>query len=77
MYTTTRQEQRHARKAWLGTLEDPCLLSGQPPLLQIFNTPSAGGDSNGIFLGQVFHTSDVDLLPYRLAVGNSMRLSGI
>jgi hypothetical protein len=29
MYTTTRHEVRHARKAWPGTLVDPCLLSGQ------------------------------------------------
>ncbi len=27
MYTTIRHELRHARKAWPGTLEDPCLLS--------------------------------------------------
>jgi hypothetical protein len=28
MYTTIRHELRHARKAWPGTLVDPCLLSG-------------------------------------------------
>jgi hypothetical protein len=27
MYTTIRHEQRHARKAWPGTLVDPRLLS--------------------------------------------------
>ncbi len=27
MYTTIRHELRHAKKAWLGTL-DPCVLSG-------------------------------------------------
>jgi hypothetical protein len=27
MYTIIRHELRHARKAWLGTLVDPCLLS--------------------------------------------------
>jgi hypothetical protein len=28
MYTFIRHEPRHARKAWLGTLMYPCLLSG-------------------------------------------------
>ncbi len=28
MNATIRQELRHARKAWPGTLVDPCLLSG-------------------------------------------------
>ncbi len=28
MYITIRHEIRHARKAWLGNLVDPCLLSG-------------------------------------------------
>jgi hypothetical protein len=28
MYTTIRDELRYARKAWAGTLVDPCLLSG-------------------------------------------------
>ncbi len=27
MYTTIRHEIRHARKAWPGTLVDPCLVS--------------------------------------------------
>ncbi len=27
-WTTIRNELHHARKAWPGTLEDPCLLSG-------------------------------------------------
>jgi hypothetical protein len=31
MYTNHRHELRHARKAWPGTLVDPCLLSGLPP----------------------------------------------
>ncbi len=48
MYTTTRDKLRHVRKAWPGALEDPCLLSGQPLLLQILKTPSVGGDYNGI-----------------------------
>ncbi len=29
MYTTIRRALRHARKAWPGTLVDPCLLSAQ------------------------------------------------
>ncbi len=36
MYTNIRQGLRHVRKAWPGTLVDPCLLSGyKSPLSQI------------------------------------------
>jgi hypothetical protein len=54
MYTKHRHELHHARKAWLGTLVDPCLLSGynrpwptdryipSPTILDMFSNHSWG-----------------------------------
>ncbi len=36
MYTTIRHEPRHTRRAWPGTLVDPCLLSD--PEFQVFSS---------------------------------------
>ncbi len=41
MYTTNRHELRHARKAWPGTLVDPCLISGRVNWAELF--AKAGG----------------------------------